>query len=120
MVVYLFVDFFIIIAMLFFEKIQKISDRRYINWFFISVSVVLILVSSLRGDFTSDYKNYVSLYSAFYNTTFAQILHRNIFTYPEIGYLLFQLIVRSLTDNVIYMDHIFSMYPYLLDLYHYG
>ena len=101
MVIYLLVD--IIIAFFYLSSSNR-RPRESGKYFFAFVAIFLILVSSIRGNFTTDYDNYVLLYNNYAPKTFFELLStRKPFDYPEIGYLLFQSAVEKLTGNVLFV-----------------
>jgi transmembrane protein EpsG len=106
MIVYLSLDILILALGLFFAKNRLRVGKREVNsrsWFFILSSILLIFISSFRGDFSSDYSGYVDMYNRYMRYPLDSILSRGLFTYPEKGYLLFQYFVKEIFGDPIYL-----------------
>lgn len=97
MIVYLLIDLLIILLFI-LSKTKKYFHLSYALMIFI-----LIAISSMRGNFTADYDNYIFLYRAYENSAFVDIIQRGFFSYPEIGYLFFQYVTKIITNNVFYI-----------------
>lgn len=99
MIVYLGIDFILLIAWVLYPRLTDRS-KRIVLFFLI---ILLFFISSFRGDFTSDYKNYASLFWYYSNCSIKEILQNGLWGYPELGYLFFQFIIQKITGNAIFL-----------------
>ena len=123
MLIYFFVDLLIVfLGILLMNKQFKVGNRLYENGgnnvYFVLITVLLIYISSFRGDFTSDYSGYIDIYNRFGSITLESILKRDLFAYPEKGYLLFQYIVKHVFNDVIYLFIASSIVIVISNTYH--
>jgi transmembrane protein EpsG len=85
------------------DKIRKLQTRAFLFCTFI----LLVFFSGFRGDFTSDYKNYASLFDLYNSFDFTEVL-KNFF-YEERGFVLFSRFIGLFTSNAIYLMLITSI-----------
>ena len=123
MLVYFAVDFLIAaLGMMLVNRGIRIGNK-YIQEdggnkiYYILMISLLIYISAFRGDFTSDYTGYEDIYFRFRNITFDAIIKRNLFTYPEKGYLLFQYLINHIFHDVIWLFIITSIIIVISNVY---
>lgn len=95
--IYVGLNILIVIIFLFFKK----------NKALITVSVILIMISGFRGDFTVDYSNYRFLFD--YYKKFAITDFYNYKIDQEIGYFLLNKIVQIYTNKFVYLNILISI-----------
>lgn len=109
MLVYFTVDFLVALlgVMLVNKSIRvgnnHIHDNAGNNVYFVIVVALLIFISAFRGDFNPDYRGYEDIYNRFSYISFDAIIRRDMFSYPEKGYLLFQYVINHVFQNVIWL-----------------
>ena len=92
----------LIISTLFLVDKRKSSIDKNSNLYLFFSGGILILFSGLRGDFTSDYKNYVNLFNFYNEFDFSQLFRYQFG--QEIGYVILNKLIGIFTDNsVIFM-----------------
>lgn len=107
MLVYISVNMILIILALFFEFINSKSNlslnkKKLPNSFFIFPSFsLLFIVSSFRGNFTSDYINYSYLFDIYNRFGFLEALQLGLLKEP--GYKALNVLIGSFTDNPLYL-----------------
>lgn len=114
MVYYVIINLIIISSAFLFAFKNKDSNKTITKIYLSIIGTILILFSGLRGDFTSDYIGYSSLFS-YYNTfSFKETLFKNFG--QEKGYVLLNRFVGLLTDNVVFIMIITSLIVIILYL----
>src|SRR5690554_1030937 len=88
------VVFFIITILYYIPYGNKIKSKKM---FLILSGIVLILFSTFRGDFTSDYKNYNILYNQFKTIPITEILANYLHT--EFLFMLLYRFVYLINDS---------------------
>lgn len=68
---------------------------------------LLFLISGLRGEFTSDYRNYIELFKYYNLFSFNEIFQQNFG--QEIGYVLLNRLIGAFTDNGMYLGIVTSI-----------
>ncbi|MDK2839884.1 MAG: hypothetical protein PWQ83_1450, partial [Thermosipho sp. (in: thermotogales)] len=108
MIVYLTVNFLIILfGVLYLTKnpysvFQKQYSNKINNLVFIFMSFVLLFfISGFRGDFTTDYKNYMMLFHYYNRFDFIDVFHYKFG--QEIGYVLLNKVVGVFTNKFLYL-----------------
>ena len=117
MIAYLTIDFSIFLFYLFSRQRSKQNSKKT---FLFLCALLLIFFSAFRGNFTSDYDNYIDLYNNYENVGLLDILSRKAFSYPEKGYLVFQFFTKSLTNNVLFIFVFSSIFIVLVSLFVFG
>ena len=87
-----------------FNSSKEISDKtnqRQNAIFLVCSFLVLVFLSGFRGDFTSDYKNYASLFHMYNTYSLPEVLTINF--YQEKGYVLFSRIIGEFTNDPMYL-----------------
>lgn len=121
MLIYVSLDFLIIVLGILFTKTHVKLAGRNINGrvcFFVLSSVLLIFISGFRGNFTTDYNGYVNIYDSYKYASMISILRRGYFANPETGYVLFQYIIGSIFRGPLFIFVVSSIIIVLSNLYH--
>ena len=79
---------------------NKINQRKNAIFGFCSF-LILVFFSGFRGDFTSDYKNYASLFHTYNLYSLPEVLTINF--YQEKGYVVFSRLIGEFTNNPMYL-----------------
>lgn len=107
MLVYFLIDLLIISFGLFASHFRiNIRNNKVneIKWIFIFSFIILFFVSAFRGDFSTDYKGYEDIYIRFNSYSLSDLLKRPLwFENPETGYLIFQYIIKSIFNDVLFI-----------------
>lgn len=111
MFVYIFIDLSIILLGLGLGRQNQFTygddigemKIKYRNLYYFLIALMLIFFSAFRGDFSTDYTGYESIFVRFQHMSFNDILRRSWSKNPENGYLIFQNIIRLFSDNVIWI-----------------
>lgn len=82
-----------------YKKKDKTIDYSNNPCFILGFSAVLILISGLRGDFTSDYQNYIDIYNYIGNQDFIEIIKNTNHNHTELLYNLLNKILYSIYPN---------------------
>lgn len=104
--IYITINFAIILLGLFYESIflrDSMTNRikKLPRYFFIIPSFLLLFsISSFRGDFNVDYKNYSYLFELYNRFDFLESLQ---YTNIEKGYIFLSRLVGAFTDSAIYL-----------------
>lgn len=107
MPVYILVNVIIIFLGLFYEIIKPkesvILDKKNKSdsFFVITSFILLFIVSAFRGDFTTDYNNYVYLFELYNRFRFFEVFHAGI--YQEKGYIFLNRLIGVFTRNELYL-----------------
>lgn len=70
--------------------------------------LLLTIFSAFRGDFTSDYNNYASLFHSYNSYSLSEVFITNF--YQEKGYVLFSRLIGEFTSNPMYLMLITSLF----------
>ncbi|MEI3611407.1 EpsG family protein [Pseudogracilibacillus sp. SO30301A] len=105
MKIYLFVVITLILLGLAFKIVNMVTEQelqqKLPTYFYIIPSFVLLFfISTFRGDFTTDYKNYSDLFSLYNKYSFIDLLNADF--QNEIGFIYLNKITGLFTDDVIY------------------
>lgn len=111
MEIYLIVSLLLVILGLSFEAFNSITiskiNKKLPNYFYIIPSfIILFILSTFRGDFTTDYKNYTELFNLYNRYSFSELLTSGF--QNEIGFIYLNKIIGLFTDDVIYFFAIMS------------
>lgn len=79
---------------------NKINKRQNMIFLFCSF-LILVFFSGFRGDFTSDYKNYTSLFHTYNLYSLPEVLTIN--SYQEKGYVVFSRLIGEFTSDPMYL-----------------
>lgn len=107
MLIYVIVSVSIITLGLYFELINsqastELQKKKIPSYFFIVPSfIILFIVSAFRGDFTTDYNNYLNLFNLYNNIDFSNIFKAEF--NQEIGYIILSRLIGVYTENEIYL-----------------
>lgn len=114
MITYIFVNFVIIFGGIIYEargereiKLKNNISNNYMI-FLIPTFVLLFIVSAFRGEFTSDYKNYSTLFHIYNQFSFFDIFQKDL--YQEKGYIILNKLIGSFTSNPLYLFVIISFF----------
>ena len=78
------------------------TRTKFSHYLFIAiVFFYLFFIMSFRGDFTSDYRNYVNLFRYFSSFSFEELINGGF--HQELGYVLLNWLLGLVTDNAIYI-----------------
>lgn len=105
MIVYLIVSISLIFLALTYESLNSLTlskyNKRIPTYFFIIPSfLILFFISTFRGDFTTDYKNYSNLFFLYNKYSFVELFNAGF--QNELGFIYLNKIIGLFTDNVIY------------------
>ena len=106
MIAYIAVDALLILFyLLTARRKEEVSEqqKKKINLFLILCFAVLFFISAFRGDFTMDYVGYEDIYNRYLNFSLSDIFTGRVSSYPEIGYVIFQYIVKTLFGNPLFI-----------------
>ena len=112
MQVYIIVSIAILLFGLFYEyinsrvEISKRVKKLPMSFFFIPSFLLLLFVSSMRGDFTADYNNYIYLFNLYNQFDFLDIFKADF--YQEIGYVTFSRLIGGFTSNELFLFGLMS------------
>lgn len=112
MSIYLTVDILIILFGIFFINNNVQFGNKKINGrlcFFAFAAVLLTFISAFRGNFTTDYDHYVSIYEAYDKSTITSILQRGYLASPETGYVLYQYVIGKISHDPLFIFVISSI-----------
>lgn len=121
MTTYLVVALLLVVFGLFFESINsatsELSSRKKIpNYFFIIPSFLLLFfISTFRGDFNTDYRNYTNIFHLINNYSLTDVF--TVGFNIENGYILLNKLIGMFTDNEIYLFAI-TTFIILYGFYH--
>lgn len=79
---------------------NKLGQRQNVIFLFCSF-LILVFFSGFRGDFTSDYKNYASLFHTYNLYSWPDVLTINF--YQEKGYVVFSRLIGEFTSDPMYL-----------------
>lgn len=105
MAIYLIVSLSLVLIGLAYESLNAITISKYNKktpaYFFIIPSFfILFYISTFRGDFTTDYKNYSNLFQLYNKYSFSELLNARF--QNEIGFIYINKIIGLFTEDVIY------------------
>lgn len=105
MTIYIIVSISLVFLGLSYESLNSMTlskyNKRIPSYFFIIPSfLMLFFISTFRGDFTTDYKNYTNLFGLYNRYSFTDLLNAGF--QNEIGFIYFNRILGIFTDNVIF------------------
>lgn len=83
------------------KKLSNKTNQRQNTIFLFCSFLILVFFSGFRGDFTSDYKNYASLFHAYNLYSLPEVLTTNF--YQEKGYVLFSRLIGEFTNDPMYL-----------------
>ena len=111
--IYLIVSLSIVLLGLAHKSLNSMTlskyDKNTPSYFFtIPIFLLLFFISTFRGDFTTDYKNYTSLFNLYNKYSFSELLTAGF--QNEIGFIYTNKIIGLFTDDVIYFFAIMSFF----------
>ena len=107
MFAYIFLNFFIIfLGLIHSGGVSKNKKASKLVLIYTSI-LILAVISGLRGDFATDYKNYKELFNSYNQYSYIDLWDLNL--PQEIGYVYFGKIIGHFTDNFIYVAIISSL-----------
>ena len=93
---------------------QKKIDGKQL--FFILTAIMLIFISAFRGDFATDYQSYVAAFNRSSEYVLKELMNAN--DSIEVGYHVFQSIVKKLFDDSLYLFIFSSILVVLSNLWY--
>lgn len=102
MLIYLSINIFIVLlAMILYSNEEKYTNNRINKTFLCITGFIIIFISGFRGDFTSDYNNYINLFNYYDNFSFRELFQVKFG--QEIGYVILNRAIGIFTNNGIYI-----------------
>lgn len=122
MAIYLIVSISLVILGLAYESFNYITIHTYNKktpaYFFIIPSFLLLFfISTFRGDFTTDYKNYTNLFELYNKYSFSELFNAGF--QNEIGFIYLNKIIGIISEDVTYFFAIMSLIILFGFFYHF-
>src|SRR5699024_8432090 len=104
--IYLLTSLSLVFFGLIYESINSVTVTKYkkttpIFFFTVPSFILLFIISTFRGDFTTDYKNYTNLFYLYNKFSFSELLNDRFVN--EIGFIYSNKIIGQFTDNAVFI-----------------